>query len=57
MIDGKDFFDQPLKNNKVIYQNNRKIATGQGNDYTTDSLLDYISFKNHYKIIVVDLSK
>ena len=57
MIDGKNFFDQPLKNNKVIYENNRKVATGQGNDYTTGSLLDYIYFKNQYKIIVVDLSK
>ena len=42
MIDGKNFFDQPVKNDKVKYENIRKIATGQGDDYTTGCLLDYI---------------
>ena len=41
MIDGKIFFDQPIKNNKVTYENIRKMATGQGDDYTTGYLLDY----------------
>ena len=57
MIDGKNFFDQPVKNNKVTYENIRKISTGQGDDYTTGCLLDYIYFKNYYKMIAVDLSK
>ena len=57
MIDGKNFFDQPVKNNKVTYENIRKTATGKGDDYTTGCLLDYIYFKNHYKMIAVDLSK
>ena len=57
MIDGKNFFDQPIKNDKITYENIRKIATGQGDDYTTGCLLDYIYFKNYYKMIVVDLSK
>ena len=57
MIDGKNFFDQPVKNDKVTYENIRKIATGQGDDYTTGCLLDYIYFKNYYKMIAVDLSK
>ena len=35
MIDRKNVFDQPVKNDKVTYQNIRKIATGQGDDYTT----------------------
>ena len=34
MIDRKSFFDQSVKNNKVMYGNIRKIATGQGDDYT-----------------------
>ena len=34
MINGENFFDQPVKNNKVTYKNIRKIATGQGDDYT-----------------------
>ena len=57
MIDGKSFFDQPEKNNKVTYENIRKIPTGQLDDYTTDCLLDYIYFENYYKMIAVDLSK
>ena len=57
MIDGKTFFDEPVKNDKVTYENIRKIATGQGDDYTTGCLLDYIYFKNYYKMIAVDLSK
>ena len=54
MIDGKSVFDQPVKSNKVTYENIRKIATGQGDDYTTGSLLDYIYFKYYYKMIVVN---
>ena len=57
MIDEKNFLDQTVKNDKVTYENIRKIATGQGDDYTTGCLLDYIYFKNYYKMIVVDLSK
>ena len=39
MINGENFFDQPIKDNKVTYEN-RKIATGQGDDNTTGCLLD-----------------
>ena len=56
MIDGFFFFDQPVKSDKVTYKNIRKIATGQGDDYTTGCLLDYTYFKK-YKMIAVDLSK
>ena len=44
-------FDQPVKNNKVTYENIRKIATGEGDDYTTGCLLDYNYFKKYYKMI------
>ena len=57
MIDGKNFFDQPVKNNKITYENIRKIATGQGDDYTTGCLLDYAYFRDIYKMIAIDLSK
>ena len=57
MIDGKNFFDQPVKNDKITYENIRTIATRQGNDYTTGCLLDYTYFKKYYKKIAVDLSK
>ena len=56
MIDGKNIFDEPINNNFKTYEN-RKIATGQGDDNTTGFLLDYIYFKNYYKMIAVDLSK
>ena len=57
MINGENFFDQPIKNNKVTYENIRKIATGQRDDYTTGCLLDYSYFADTYKMIAVDLSK
>ena len=57
MINGENFFDQPIKNNKVTYENIRKIASGQGDDYTTGCLLDYSYFADTYKMIAVDLSK
>ena len=57
MINGENFFDQPIKNNKVTYENIGKISTGQGDDYTTGCLLDYPYFKDSYKMISVDLSK
>ena len=57
MIDGRNFFDQPINSMTKTYENIRKIATGQGDDYTTGCLLDYPYFKNHYKMIAIDLSK
>ena len=35
MIDGKNFFNQPINNDFKTYENIRKIATGQGGDSTT----------------------
>ena len=57
MIDGKYFFDQPVNSKIKTYENIRKIATGQGGDYRTGCLLDYCYFKDHYKMITIDLSK
>ena len=39
------------------YENARKLATGQGDYYTTGCLLDYTYFKENYKLITIDLSK
>ena len=50
-------FDQPVKNDKVTYENIRRITTGQGDNYTTGCLLDYTYFKKYYKMIAIDLSK
>ena len=43
MIDGQNFFDQPVRNDLITY-NIRKIATGQGDDYTTGCFLNYNYF-------------
>ena len=57
MIDGKNFSDQPINSILKTYDNIGKVATGQGDDYTTGCLWDYVYFKNYYKMILVDLSK
>ena len=57
MIDGKNFFDQPINSKLKTYENIRKIATGQGDDYTTGCLLHYSYFKENYKMIAIDLSE
>ena len=41
IIDGRNFFDQAVKNNIRIYDNIRKVTTGQGDDYTTGYLLEF----------------
>ena len=57
LTDGRNFYDQPI--NDLIKQCDeiRKTATGQGDDYTTECLLDYQYFKDHYNLIAIDLSK
>ena len=57
MIDGRKIFDQLIENDIMTSRNIRKIATGQGDDYTTGCLLEYNYFKKHYKMIAIDLSK
>ena len=57
LIDGRNFYDQPINDLVKQYEEIRKTATGQGEDYTTGCLLDYQYFKDHYNLIAVDLSK
>ena len=56
-VDGRNFFDQLVINNFITYDNIRKIATGQGDGYTTGCLLHYNYFDNNYKMIAIGLSK
>ena len=56
-INRENFFDQPIKDNKVTYENIGKVATGRGDDCTTGCLLDYLYFRDNYKMIAVDLSR
>ena len=57
MINGEKFFDQPINNNKVTYENIRKVAIGKGDDCTNGCLLYYPYFRDNYKMIAVDLSR
>ena len=57
LIDGKNFYDQPINCLIKQYDEFRKVSTGQGHNYSTGCLLDYQYFKDHYRLIAVDLSK
>ena len=45
----KTLFNKPIKIIKEHMTTFDKIATGQGDDYTTGCLLDYPYFKEYYK--------
>ena len=53
LIDGKSFFDLPVKNKEETYE--KIIDMSNNNDYTTGNLLDFAYFKK--KLIAIDLSK
>ena len=55
LIDGKSFFDVPVKNKEEAYE--KIMSISKNNDYTTGNLLDYEYFSEHYKLIAIDLSK
>ena len=55
LIDGKSFFDLPVKNEEEAYE--KIIDMSNNNDYTTGNLLDFAYFKENYKLIAIDLSK
>ena len=57
MIDCINIFDQSINSVNKTYENIRRTATGQGDDFTTGCLLDYSYFKENSKMIAIDLSK
>ena len=57
IIDGRNFYDNPIESDIEKYRELQKVMIGKGEDYTTGSLLDFNYFKKHYKLIAVDLSK
>ena len=57
MIDGRNFFDQPIKDLIKQYDEDRKDVIGQAGDYSGRSLLDYVYFKDNYQLIIVNLRK
>ena len=57
LIDGRNFYDQPINDLRKQYGAIRKVSTGYGDDYTTGCSLDYAYFKDNYRLTAVDLSK
>ena len=57
IIDGRNFYDNPIESDIEKYRELKKVMIGKGEDYTTRSLLDYNYFDKHYKLVAVDLSK
>ena len=57
IIDGRNFYDNPIESDIEKYRELKKAMIRKAEDHTTGSLLDYDYFKNHYKLIAVDLSK
>ena len=55
MIDGQNFFDQPVRKDSIRFDNIPKITTGQSDNYRTDFLLDYNYFEKYYEIMAIDL--
>ena len=57
MIVGRNFFDQPVKNNFRTHDNIKKIGTGQWHDHTTGCLWDYNCLNEYYKMVAKHLRK
>ena len=57
LINGRNFYDQPIGDHIQNYDKIRKMSAGQGDDCTITCLLDYQYFKDNYQLIAVDLSK
>ena len=57
LIDGRNFYDQPINDSIRKYDEIRKMGTGKGDNYVTGCLLDYDCFKKNYQLLTVDLYK
>ena len=57
IIDGINFYDNPIESDIEKYRELKKVMIGKGEDYTAGSLLDFNYLDKHYKLVAVDLSK
>ena len=53
-IYGRNVYEQAINDSIKQYNEGRKISTGQGDDYTTGCLLNFVYFEKNYRLIVVD---
>ena len=51
IIDGRNFYDNPIESDIEKYRELKKLMIGKGEDYTTGSLLDFNYFDKHYKLV------
>ena len=52
LIDGKSFFDLPVKNEEEDYE--KIIEMSKNKDCTTGNLLDFACFKENYRLIAIE---
>ena len=57
IIREKKFYDRPIDFDIKQYNEMRKFATGQGEDYIAGPLLDYDYIKNHYRLLAFEMSR
>ena len=57
IIDGRNFYDNPIESDIKKYRELTKVMIGKGEDNTTGSLFDFNYFDKHYKLVAADLSK
>ena len=57
IIDGRNFYDNPIESDIEKYRELKTVMIGKGEDYSTGSLLDYNYFEKHHQLVAVDLSK
>ena len=56
-IDGRNFYDQAINDSIKQYDEVRKKSTGQGDDYTTGCLLDFVYLEKNCRLIATNFSK
>ena len=56
MVNGQNFFNEPVNNDLRAYDKIQKIVIRQEDDYKTGCLLDNPYFKGNYKMIEKDLA-
>ena len=56
IIDGRNFYDNPIESDIEKYRELKKVMIGKGEDYTTGSLLDFKILLDFVRLVAVDLS-